>query len=500
MSFQSKFLSMLIGVVALLPTAVCISCDEDTATIGTGVMPSGDGMTVNSDTFGVVSRSLVVDSVLATTNDCRLGRIVDPETQTLTTCGFLAQFHIMDNYTFPKKEKMIVENGRVIADSCDIRVFIRSYYGDSLNTMKIRVQELDTANVMEESDIYYTNIDPSQYVNKKSPYQKELTFAVKDLTVADSLLNSSSYYQQIRVKLPTSYATEILNKYYDNPNYFTDSYEFIRHVCPGFSFETIGGVGTMINVDVSTLNIYFRYHTTQSDGSDTIVDGMQRMGATAEVIQSTHVDNKGLSALVQDGQDEYTYIKTPSGIFTEVELPIGDVVAGTHYTDTINSARIDFVRRNNLVDSKYSLSLPSTLLMVRKSEMFRFFEEGKVPDDITSFLASYSSTTNAYSFTNIARLVSYCRTLRDKEAGVQPGDSEAVRAEKYAVWEAANPDWNKVVLIPVQAVYTTTTSSFGTSTRELLRVNNDMSLSSTRLVGGSEGGIKLTVIYSKFAQ
>ena len=125
---------MLIGVVALLPTAVCISCDEDTATIGTGVMPSGDGMTVNSDTFGVVSRSLVVDSVLATTNDCRLGRIVDPETQTLTTCGFLAQFHIMDNYTFPKKEKMIVENGRVIADSCDIwtarRVYCRQATGD----------------------------------------------------------------------------------------------------------------------------------------------------------------------------------------------------------------------------------------------------------------------------------------------------------------------------------------------------------------------------------
>ena len=78
MSFPSKLFSMVISAVAFFSVAVCVSCDEDTATIGTGVMPSGDGMTVNSDTFDVASRSLVVDSVLATTNDCRLLRIVDP--------------------------------------------------------------------------------------------------------------------------------------------------------------------------------------------------------------------------------------------------------------------------------------------------------------------------------------------------------------------------------------------------------------------------------------
>lgn len=54
-------------------------------------------------------------------------------------------------------------------------------------------------------------------------------------------------------------------------------------------------------------------------------------------------------------------------------------------------------------------------------------------------------------------------------------------------------DWNKVVIIPV----TLTTNSSG----QVLKVVHDMSLTSTRLVGGSEnknGDIKLEVVYSRF--
>ena len=182
-----------------------------------------------------------------------------------------------------------------------------------------------------------------------------------------------------------------------------------------------------------------------------------------------------------------------------MELPVSDVVAGEHYTDTINSASIAFVRRNNEVNSAFSLDVPSNLLMVRKTDMFRFFEEGLVPDEITSYTADYSSSRNSYTFTNIARLLSYLRSLRDMGAGVVQGEDEAARNAKYAQWEAQNPDWNKVVLIPVQAVYTTTTNSYGMSVRELMRVNNEMGLTSTRLVGGDSGDIKLSIVYSKFA-
>ena len=63
-------------------------------------------------------------------------------------------------------------------------------------------------------------------------------------------------------------------------------------------------------------------------------------------------------------------------------------------------------------------------------------------------------------------------------------------------WKRKNPDWNKVVLIPINAQYTT----YGSSSI-LTGVSHDMSLSSVRLIGGEEnpnGDIEITVIYSKF--
>jgi hypothetical protein len=60
-----------------------------------------------------------------------------------------------------------------------------------------------------------------------------------------------------------------------------------------------------------------------------------------------------------------------------------------------------------------------------------------------------------------------------------------------ANWIEKNPNWNKVVLVPVYAI---TSSSSSTPTR----VINDMSLTSTRILGGKEYPVEVNVIYAKF--
>lgn len=60
-------------------------------------------------------------------------------------------------------------------------------------------------------------------------------------------------------------------------------------------------------------------------------------------------------------------------------------------------------------------------------------------------------------------------------------------------WQTKHPDWNKVVVIPVSV--TTNSSS------QIVKIVHDMSLTSTKLVGGSENPyepVKLNIIYSKF--
>lgn len=489
--------SLLLWLAAF---SVFTACDDDTSTIGTSIMPDEDNISTSQAVFTVRSKAVKVDSVLANTNDCYLGRILDPETRALTTSNFLAQFHVLENYFFPELEQMVCdEDGTPIADSCVLRIFFDRYYGDSLNTMTLHVHELDTAKVMKENVPYYTNLDASAYLSETTPIQTDVSYSIKDLSRPDSVTDGSTYLRSVVIKLPPSYGQHLLKKYYENPDFYKDSYQFIHHVCPGFYFQTVGGVGSMINAEVTTLDVYFKYKGQTTSLKDTVMSGMQRMAATEEVIQNTQVSNSIPESMI-DPDNAYTYVKSPTGIFTEVTLPVDEIVAGEHYTDTINSARLSIRRYNNTIESPYNLDPPQTLLMVRKEEAMQFFEDEELADGQTSFLSDFSSSDNAYTFDNISTLVTYLKNLRDKESGCLAEDDRATREAKYATWEAENPDWNKVWLIPVKADYYTNTNAWGQTTRTLMRVRHDMSLSSARLEGGTSDNLEINVIYTRFNQ
>lgn len=499
-----KKISSIVQVLLTLFVAVNLqllsSCDDSTAFIGTDIMPDFDEVSTSQATYLVHSRAIAADSVLANTNDSYLGCVVDPETRSRTACSFLAQFHVLENYAFPSYEDMLKDDaGKVIVDSCDIRIAIDDYYGDSLTTMKLTVQELDTLKVIQENESYYTNVSPEKFYTSGKGLQRSVTYAVKDLSRPDSLTDGSAFYRSVIVRLPREYADNLVDKYYRHPEYFANSYQFIHHVCPGFYFKTAGGVGSMLRARTTMLNVYFRYHTKNEAGNDTIVDGMQRMAATEEVIQQTLIENS-IPGDMLSADNPYTYVKSPSGIFTEVTLPASEVVAGEHYTDTINSAKLSFICYNSGNSSAGSLSRPETLLMVRKSQMYSFFEDEKLTNNVDSYLATLNTGANAYTFTNISRLLTLLKNERDKESGVTPADTEASRAAKYTAWEAANPDWNKVVLIPVKADYSNTTNAYGQTVSTLLRIRHDMGMSSVKLAGGTSDHLNLEVVYSRFAR
>ncbi len=315
-----------------------------------------------------------------------------------------------------------------------------------------------------------------------------MSVSAVDNTLSDSVKNK--YQKNIRIKLPKEYGTFLMKKYYENPANFTNSYNFVHHVCPGFYYRIISGNGVMMSIDKILMRVYFRYKD-----QDTIYDGVQKVAATEEVLQNTRVENKNIDKLLDN--DEYTYLKTPVGIYTEVTLPIDSIYNSEHESDTINSAKISFSRVNDNQQTDYNLPQPGTLLMLKSAELYDFFENSKVADGLTSYVATYTSTENAYTFNNIASLVSNIYSTRKTGAGVTSADTKATIQAKYAKWEAAHPDWNKVLLVPVTTSYTTQSNGY-TTQQVLSRVRNDLSLTSTRLVGGNTGDIKISVIYSRF--
>lgn len=465
-----------------------VSCDDTTDNIGSSLIDNVDKLHITTDTFTVSTRSIVADSVLSRNMTGYLGKVRDPETGAYLSSSFMTQFYSPENFSFPDKDSIQSrdELGEVMADSCDIRLYYNGFYGDSLATMKMSVYELTKP--VEEQKYFYSNFNPEKEYISGNENKTNKVYTLVDLNVDEKTRYSSDYMPAIRISLDKEYGTKILKAYYDNPNAFKNAYSFIHDVMPGFYFKSVGGLGSMAYISLSQLNVYFRHKTTTtaSDGTkrDTIITSVGAFPGTEEVLQTTTVSNdkSTLQKLVSD--NSCTYLKSPAGIFTEMRIPVKDIVEKqyigedgktySHKNDTINSAKVVLTRINNAQNSEYTLAIPQTLLILPKADMYSFFEKKKVADYKTSFLATYNSSTNTYTFNNIGGLVKYL----------------------YENGDRTKADWDKVVIIPVKTAYNTTST-----TKELIAVNHDMSLASTRLVGGPEskyGDIKISVIYSKF--
>lgn len=497
--------TILIANAMLLMAA----CDDSTADLG--IFPSTDGLTYSTQLFELTSRSVKMDSVVANSTLNYVGRITDPETGFDITADFAAQFYSLEDYRFPSKSLMIGDvdgvptHGVVQCDSCEVRLYFDKYYGDPDNPLKLEVYQLsqEQSKIMSEDSVFYTDIDLTQFLTEGAKPIASRIVTPRDYNVPTATLESSGYTQNIRIALPNSIGQHIMDKYYEarenNDNSFADAYHFIRKVFPGLYFKATGGKGTLLAVHVGALNIYYRMGDVYYE--DTVYNSMSRFAATPEVIQSTHFDNENLDSLLAD--NTCTYLKTPAGICTEITLPVDDIFSNEHNTDSLSMASVTLTRYNKPQD-KYQLGTPSELLMVRKADMHSFFLDHRVADGRTSYTTSFASASNSYTFGNICRLISYCkhekleamqqRNKERQEAGLAPYSE----SEWDTQWQSENPDWNKVVIIPVVTSNATVMEN-GVNMNTQVSVTHDLSLNSIRLIGG-DTKIKMQVVYSRFFQ
>lgn len=476
-----------LATLIALATLLIAGCDDNTSTMG---IPSKDEEVFPSyGTFLAYTHSEAMDSVLGNSTSSYLGSIDDPETGTRIRADFAAQFHTFENYSFPKFDLMFPDDGvkrttdSIRCDSVEVRLYFSNYYGAKNAPLKLEVYPLDKNNVLQEEEDYYTDTDLDQFVLPGSEPIATKVFTTEDYNLADAERNSATHADNVRIMLPDTVGSLIMRAYYDHPEYFKDSYTFIRKVCPGFLFKIRSGNGSMLNVDVSTLNIYFNFYDKVK--RDSTCSALARFAATPEVIQSTQFSNDNMQSLVEE--DDCTYLKTPAGIMTVAQLPINEIYQN-HETDSVSRAQLTFTRLNNTKPSTQSLGIPQSLLMVRKADVTSFFKKRSVSDSKSSYTTSYSSTYNTYTFNNICRLISLCR--KEKLAGMK---AENLTEQE---WEQKHPDWNKVVLIPVSI--STTTDTYGETHQ--VSVTHDMSMNSIRLQGGANTPIKMQVIYSRFKQ
>ena len=462
--------------MAIVTLLTFTQCDDNTGSIGGSLVPENDIITAETKTFYATSNTIMAnDSILANTSDVYLGMYTDEESGTVFSSSFVTQFGCTEDFEFPMEG--VVDDS---ASYTKLRLYFNEYYGDSLNAMRCEVYELD--NTLQEGVPYYTNFDPEElYDVEKKPLAAK-TFNVIDYNVHDTILNSDNYARHIEIALPNSIGNRFISKFYEKDaegniigkKYFANSEVFINDIFKGIYVKCVQGDGTILKIYRARIDVGFKRLIKSSSGA---MDSIQALSAPfysgKEVLQTNKFDNNDLKPLLDE--KEYTYIKTPAGLFTEVKLPICELVENC---DTINSAKMVFTRYNEEGGSMNSAH--GTLLMVRKADMYKFFLKNKLNDGETSYLTSFVNSNNEYVFSNIANLFKHC--YKEYTEGVQ----------KDSDWETKNPDWDKVVLIPV----TTTEDSNGS----VVKILHDISISSMRLRGGTEYEIPIEVVTSKFKE
>ena len=490
-----KILRLLtVLVIAALTFA---ACDDTTEGIGGSITNKIDNINISNSAFNVTTKSIVAGAVLSRNNTGLIGKMKDPETGNYVKGDYMTQLSVLPTFSVDTLDYIKQANGGSIeADSCYLLVSYNASYGDTIAPMKVTAYEMTKP--MAEDQEYYSDYDAFKaeagWVSENNPHWSSNYNLSNTSDVKNFKIYLNKKYEKDG-KTYKNYGSYIMQTYAEHPEYFKTNFKFLHNVCPGFYIKNVGGTGNMAKIWNTELIFYWTRHKTINKDSTAVSIGYNRFDGTEEVLQLNKIENdtENLKKLASKDQEKCTYLKSPAGIFTEVTLPIKDIMKG-HEKDTLNTATISFPRLNNAdEDNPYNFATPSTILMVQKDSLQSFFEKSKLADSRTSYTASYSSTgtyKNAYTFQNIANLVS--AMYKNKGKG---------------------ENWNKVVLVPVNVI--TTTQGY---TTVISKINHDMSLASTRLIVGTDdpdkdyttdkktgkkvasGPIRIKVIYSKFKE
>lgn len=476
-------------LVALGIAATLYSCDDETTGIGQFVADA-DMIPAKADSYTIETESYLLDSVYSRSSTAYLGKFTDKDYGTFSS-DFLVQINCPENFILPDRIEEI--------KTAKLGLYYTSYFGDSLASIRVQIDPLTKAIKDDGTNkaLYYSNLDPTEYYDKNATPLAIKDYSAYDRTIPDSVRNEDGYYPNVAIDLGDGFCKNFLEKYNYTETvngktihpYFKDSESFINNVLKGFYVHTISGEGSILYISDIYLHLTIAYWTKTSEDKDTLVHTVVPMSSTKEVFMSTRFKNSGMKELVSD--PKCTYLKTPAGLCTEVTLPIEEMYQA-HKNDTLNSISVSFQKLKDQSNNPFKMGTPSNLLMVRKGEMKDFFENNKVYDNKTTFIATYSSTTNSYDFSKLNRLISYI--FSEIRPEIEKGEAE------WNKWKSEHQDYNKLFLVPV----TTESDSQG----NIIGVENDLNVNSAMLMGGKDLNnssdesqrIRISIIYTNPVQ
>lgn len=474
------------AVCSLIAVLFLFSCDDQTSGLGGSLTPQDDIITVSNDSCFAVSRTIKAnDSLIVMSTQCLLGRFTEEYSGSKLESGFLTQVGCMENFYLADSVYGIGDHvfpqwflDKIAGEKpyyANLKLYYTGYFGDPANPIRIEVYPIDS--MLDANLRYYPDVDPKLYYDSQSQPLATIAVSGRNLQNSDSIRSLTGYNPSITIPLPDSVAKTILEAYFnpDTKHYFNDSKSFMQNLCKGFYVRCSQGDGTMLYIDRTILEVNFKFIGFDDDDEPVLESLIAEFPGNSEVLQLNCFKWTGLEDNLSDNSS--TWIRSPFGILTEITLPIDEMKDNDY---VLNAAQLR-LSTSVTPSSQYKPSVPTYLLLIRKDKVQDFFSMNSTTDNTESFVAVYSSKYGTYTYDNIAAMVEKMYGDRSDWIKENNGSTDA--------YESVRPDWNKVVLIPVNANLS--------STGSVISYDVDIKMHQAKLIGG-DTPIKIKTIRSRF--
>jgi len=446
-----------------------IACNDDLSSVGLEIQPDSDKISVRTDTVSFTSSTQLVDSIFIKSSMAYLGSFNDPVYGNVRY-GYLCNFYTSPDGVFWDN---VVDNK---IDSVVLSLLYKGYAGTGFIGDSLAVMEATIHKVMNPlGKNFYSNINPAEYI-KDAPILAKKTYTSRNMNVSDSIYFLDQYYRSLDIKFSNNdLGEEIYNEWRTNKETFKNLdkfFDFFR----GVYVESTFGSGNILKIDHTHLQVYYRASITykNKEGKDSIVV------KPAYALFSTAAESTQLNIIDKNENEEknkemvsdpnYTYLKTPAGVVTQLEISLQDIVNKIGDDKRIfNNVRLTLETAEQPA-WEYTLNMPNRVMLISPDSVKQFFEEARYSANSNYYYFATRTPSSAYKydFGNISVLIqNSIKDLRDK-------------GEKQENWPPLKLWVIPVEFLPASGTPYATTNYFAPSGAKLKKENLKLYITTTK--------------------
>lgn len=430
--------SLIIAGIIPVISWLC-SCDN-VSQIGSSIVEDQITVTIDSS-FQVTGNSRPIEKVQSRTVSQLFGRIEANGYGRLSS-DVVTQFMPA---TPLDTSKIRVEN----IDSMMLVMSVQKgeYMGDSIVPLGLNIYSLDR----QLPSPIYSNFNPEDYYSKDG-LMASVMYNISNNSVGKT---NTDGHTDISVKLPLDFAKKLYLHYLADPSSFS-SPEAFSQIFPGFYIKNSFGSGRLTRVTQTMMKLHYHYTTTNSNtGRDTVMTSVGNYFAvTPEIISNNNV-SFNISPEIQERVDNgESIVMAPVGLEVNIRFPAPEIIA--RYKSANNPVKVfntlTFSIPAESIENDYNIAPPTYLLLVPTKDKDAFFADNKIPDNVTSFYATYNSETKRYYFGEMRQFI------------IELMKKEYVTEEDYTF-----------SIVPVTALFEEVPTGYGSSQQVLTLITPYMS-------------------------